>query len=565
MNPTSRALICIGLLACQPKAEQKPDEDTADGLVAATDPGMPDFPSTIEILSIGVRTGSGAFDGTDTNEIDLCLNAEHCFRLNAKDVDDFRVGEIDEYAFEGLNLPRVQVDRVELRSADGSDPWRPSCLELRFDGEPVYCRDDLNEWFGDEPDELSSWVDPEGLHRSCDSCYADPLTHGPMVGSLTTGSANIWVRTTATRPLALRLNEGNSVDLDSVTVAWDYPPASRGFTSTLTAEGLKPDTDYAYGFSVNDQLYTNPTWRFRTPPVPGAPTQVTIALGSCAKLAVQPVFDTLTAINPDLFLFIGDNHYANSDDLDSLRWYYTWSRAIHARRTFLGHTATLATWDDHDFTGNNTDGSAPGKDTALRAFKEYWANPSYGTEETPGVFFRQSWGDVDLFMLDDRYYRGLDDSMLGDEQRNWLKQQLSNSTATFKLLVTGSQWTAEGNSDSWREFPAARESIFQYIVDEAITGVVLLSGDVHRSEFRLIHNELEGGYDLPEFTSSPLANIPSSCPDDTQERLACEAVPSFVQLAIDTAAGTLIGSMVDQTGEVRHEWSIAATELAAED
>ena len=300
-----------------------------------------------------------------------------------------------------------------------------------------------------------------------------------MIGSLTPDSAKIWLRTNATHSVALLLNEGAEVDEDSTAVAWDYPAASRSFSSTLSAAGLRPSTTYSYGFSINEQLYSSPSWRFQTPPPAGYPTAVSIAFGSCSKLQLQPVFDTLTEVNPDLFLFIGDNHYANSDDLNTLRWYYTGSRAIESRRNFIGQTSILATWDDHDFTGNNTDGTAPGKDTALRAFKEFWANPEYGTTETPGVFFRYSWGDVDLFMLDDRYYRGLDDRMLGEEQATWLMKELSESTATFKLMVTGSQWTAEGTSDSWSVFASERESIFKHIADQGIPGVVLLPGIVH--------------------------------------------------------------------------------------
>ena len=156
------------------------------------------------------------------------------------------------------------------------------------------------------------------------------------------------------------------------------------------------------------------------------------------------------------FLFVGDNHYADSGDLGTLRWYYKWSRAISDRAAFIAHTPILATWDDHDFTGNNHDGTSPGKAMALRAFTEYWVNPSYGTDTTPGVFHHSTWGDVDLFLLDDRYYRGLDGSLLGPGQTEWLLEKLGQSNATVKLIVSGSQWTLEGTSDSWKVFESAR-------------------------------------------------------------------------------------------------------------
>ena len=557
IQPYTIILTLVGLLACQPTAGEE-----EKGLATASDPGMPNFPSTIGRLSITIRTGSGSFDGTDTNAVEVCLTESTCFPLDIEEVDDFRIGELDAYTFEGLSLPREEVDRVEIRSSGGSDAWRPSCLELHFDGEPVYCNDTLSEWFGDEENELTSWIDENGLQRACDSCYLSPLSHGPMIGALTPESAKLWIRTNATRGVALQLNEGEQVSEISTIVAWSYPSASEGYSSTMSVSGLKPATTYSYGFRIDDQLHTSPEWHFQTPPPKGASTSLTLAFGSCAKLQLQPAFETLSDLDPDLFLFVGDNHYANSNDLNTLRWYYNSSRAIEPRQAFLGHTSTIATWDDHDFTGNNTDGSAPGKDTALRVFTEYWANPGYGTSDTPGVFFQTSWGDVDIFMLDDRYYRGLENSMLGDAQAAWFLDGLSRSTATFKLLVSGSQWTTEGTSDSWNGFETARASIFQHIADEKITGVVLLSGDVHRSEFRLISNEREGSYDLPELTSSPLANIPSPCNADTAELRACVALPSYVTLDIDTSAGTLIASMADQTGAVLHEWTITESDLS---
>jgi hypothetical protein len=51
---------------------------------------------------------------------------------------------------------------------------------------------------------------------------------------------------------------------------------------------------------------------------------------------------------------------------------------------FTGDTAlVLATWDDHDYCGNNTDRSCDAKETVLRAFSDDWANPSFGLPTTP--------------------------------------------------------------------------------------------------------------------------------------------------------------------------------------
>ena len=92
-----------------------------------------------------------------------------------------------------------------------------------------------------------------------------------------------------------------------------------------------------------------------------------------------------------------------------------WDEALatDGLRDLCGSTSVIATWDDHDFVGNNTLGvDEPGRDVALRGFGEYWANPSVGAPGVPGVFTRATLGDIDWFLVDDRYHRGEVESMI---------------------------------------------------------------------------------------------------------------------------------------------------------
>jgi hypothetical protein len=57
-----------------------------------------------------------------------------------------------------------------------------------------------------------------------------------------------------------------------------------------------------------------------------------------------------------------------------------------ARAALVATTPTLATLDDHDFVGNDSDGTWKGKDVALRAFADYWPASALGTPAVPGVF-----------------------------------------------------------------------------------------------------------------------------------------------------------------------------------
>ncbi len=546
--------------SCDGTTSETDDSGTEDtGTVDTRDPALPplveepepvDFPATVGTLSVAVRTADSTYAGTDDNTLSVCLAESVCWSLDVEDVDDFRVGELDVHHFEGVELDRSVVDRVEIRSVDGEDQWRPECLAIQFDGQPIYCANGLSELgFGIEDDELSTWTDPEGLHLGCESCEPTGLTHGPMLGALEPKRARLWVRTDATRRLGLRFALTADALETAGVAAWQDPAPTRDYTAVFEVGGLQPDTLYHTAIEVDGVLDAASTTSFVTPPLAGTPGDTTLSFGSCTRDDDQPIFQAIAEDDPDLFLFIGDNHYANSDDLNSLRWFYRWALEVPERAALLRDTVTIATWDDHDYVGNNTDGDASGKDTALRVFQEYWAHRSYGTADTPGVFHTFGWQDLDFFLVDDRYYRDIDDSLLGEAQTAWLLDALEASTATFKFIACGSQWTLDGSDDSWASFPDARADLFEGLVDRGIEGVVLLSGDVHRSEFIWLDNP--GGYDLLELTSSPMANTNAGC-GSPEGQLFCHDDGNFyvrIDLSTDTDDPWFVASIVDEGGQ----------------
>ena len=539
------------------------DDDSTDppvGPIAAPQPPPPTFPATIDTLSITIVTADVDFAGTDENQLSVCLNATQCVSLDTPELNDHERGETNVHHYEAIALPRADVDRVEIRSANGVDRWEPACMAIQFDGEPVFCSALTGLQFGEESDELQLWTAAAGLSMDCATCDPDVLTHGPMIGAPEPDGGRVWARTDATRLVGLRVAETSDLT-NAAVVDWAWTTPSTDYAATLSVGNLAPDTLYWYGIEVDGALKGSAR-ELMTAPAPGASQTLRFAFGSCSKDDDQPIFATIAAEDPDLFLFAGDNHYANTAVVDALRWYYRWALAIPERAALLATTPTTATWDDHDYTGNNTDATSPGRTDALRVFEEYWANPSAGTEAIPGVFFTQSHGDVDFFMLDDRYHRGLDDSILGGPQQQWLLDALSASTATFKFLVSGSQWTADGSGDSWASFVTQRDVIFDHIRDAQINGVVLMSGDVHRSEFRVIERAGAAGYDLPELTSSPLATWNSPCPNEGEILNCADTEDYFVVVDVDTQAAdpTLEARMINQDGALQATY---ATTLSA--
>jgi alkaline phosphatase D len=529
-------------------------EDCASGaacwgglcLTPARDPGPPAPAAVIQSVSITARTGSGTNDGTD-EAVRLCLTATRCFDLFQDGLNDLESGAIDVFHFDRAALPRSTIDRVELRMAPGTgavDDWRARCVSVALDGVESYCVDPVPVQLGDEVGSVLTWRDPAGLHLGCRGCWDSALTHGPLLGGLEPNRARILVRTDSTRAVSVRLS-GSSSTASPPAIAWARPEAGRDFTAVIDLAGLSPSTRYVYSVAVDGVVETLPQ-SFVTPPPRGTRGRLSFSFGSCTRPGFEEtIFSHLSALRPDLFLFVGDNHYANSDLLQVLRFNYRWALSEPPRAAFVRAVPILAVWDDHDFVGNNTFGNVPGKGVARRAFSEYWANPGYGRGGA-GIYFRHTQGDVDFFMLDDRFERDPIDgpvvfgdpdgrrSMLGADQTRWLLSELSTSTATFKLLVTGSQWTAFGSTDSWASYVPARDAIFDAIRDLGVEGVVLLSGDVHRAEFRRISRAAAMAYDLPELTSSPLANSNFACPAEA-EIIACHDAAFYaIHVEIDT-------------------------------
>lgn len=350
------------------------------------------------------------------------------------------------------------------------------------------------------------------------------IMQGPMLGAVTPTSVLVWVR--VSDPLDVQVEYATSPTMaDARRSAAVRARPENDHTVRIEVTDLMPSTTYYYRLIIegqrDDYQEDLPPFTLKTAPPFGTPSAFKVGFGSCARIqedAEQAIWKTVSTADPDLFLWLGDNIYADTLTLDIFQEEYRRQRSVPALQPVLRTTSHLAIWDDHDYGLNNHDRTNPVKEIGLAAFKQYWANPSYGLENTPGVFFDFSYGGVDFFMLDGRTYRdpnaqedGPEKTLLGADQLAWLKEKLKASTAAFKMLVCGSGWTkAKGpGEDAWSAFLNERDALFAFIRDQEIEGVVLLSGDTHVAEANCIPFSENGGYDLYDLTSSPLAQTPT--------------------------------------------------------
>ncbi len=360
------------------------------------------------------------------------------------------------------------------------------------------------------------------------------LRAGPMNGYATQRATVIWLQTRGADTVRIRYWWTNHPK-DSARLT--DPVITRktdDFTAHIPVTHLEPGRKYFYEVLVNGRkvalphppvFQTQPLWQWRTDP-----PEFSVALGSCFYVNDPPydrpgnayggnveILQSIAGKHPDVMVWLGDNVYLREADFGDpamLAYRYAHTRRVPQLQPLLSTAHHYAIWDDHDYGPNDADRSYVLKGVALDIFRRYWANPSYGLPGVPGVFTQFTWGDVDFFLLDDRYYRTPNrvpdtdpqKTMWGKEQLEWLLDALTYSKAPFKLVMNGNQvMNAATRYESLAaHFPAEFEYLIKEIRRRKISGVVFVSGDRHLTE--LMRYQPEGAYPLYELTVSPLTS-----------------------------------------------------------
>lgn len=447
------------------------------------------------------------------------------------------------------------------------------------------------------------------------------LLRGPVLGSLTHDGVTVWIQ--AAEPVTVRITTfpqsgGAERTSPPVTVHRD-----NRFIAKIRISGLRPATRYSYRLVAEGLAPVHGNgFVFTTPPPPGRRCRVSIAAGSGAHdwRDTRPrIWNAIAEAQPDLFVALGDTPYA-----DGLLWpeQRRWKRARRALRAdptdhnrrrleriseryldaaraaiplsyeyfraspgFSGmsrRTVWVATWDDHETGMDNSDRENPVHDLALAEFERFNPNPSFGLPGVPGTFWVQTYGDVEIYLLDDQSYRTptadadadpAHATILGAAQLEWLTRRLAASTATFKIVACGSPFNEHPRkTDAWATYPAERERLIEAIAGHRVNGVVLLSGDIHRSElYRLPWLNKRGGYPLYELVSSPLYNFARPCRAAVPYREYCAGAPAahtirelYGLLTIDTtlADPTLVMEVRNADNEVLLRRTLTASGLS---
>ncbi len=350
--------------------------------------------------------------------------------------------------------------------------------------------------------------------------HPTPLLHGPMVGHVTDSAARVWVRTAEEAEVEVAVQPVYTREVVLPVVAKGRTSADADYTAVLEVTHLAPATAYRYTVSVDGKPVPTEGSGFRTFPKAGSPARFDLIFGGGAGFTpkYEHMWNTLADRKPLAMLWLGDNVYIDAPKMPRMQRYCYYRRQSRPEfRRFVAATANYSIYDDHDFGTNDC---IPGPDIedppwkrqVWRIFRANWANPSYGGGPgQPGCWYTFSIGDVDIFMLDCRYYRTLKSkppTMLGPVGKAWLKAALKQSKGTFKILASSVPWAygaKPGSKDPWQGYKEERAEIFSFLAANRIGGVILISADRHRSDLWKI--ERPDGYALYEFESSRLTNI----------------------------------------------------------
>jgi alkaline phosphatase D len=395
------------------------------------------------------------------------------------------------------------------------------------------------------------------------------LTHGPFTSFLDERTLGVWARASAAGEYTFTLFDDSSVFDGSkklrALAATALASIENDFTLHWKLEGVESKLN---GFTPSIDCQHKPIWPEQKTWYPRGPGDgEAIVIGSCAddhKFADQLVWKQIRESNPGCVVLIGDTPYIDSTDLEIQRCRYREFFAQPQMAETLRAIPFYATWDDHDYAGNDLFGDIKGREHSRQAFLEYHPPGEYG-ENGHGIYSKFRRGSTEVFLLDTRWFADIEPSpfdatkksLLGAAQWAWLQKALSESTATFKLLVCGMVWNGAvrgGKKDCWGNWPHERDALFAWIGRNKVSGVVLVGGDLHRSRALRHPTKAVAGYDIVELITSPLANTIIDSNDVADPALIFDkgVEQSFLRLTPEKspAGETLHAAFIDGAGQI---------------
>lgn len=271
-----------------------------------------------------------------------------------------------------------------------------------------------------------------------------------------------------------------------------------------------------------------------------------IAFGSCnSERKPQPLWPVIAKDEPSLWIWTGDNIYADTEDPQVFRAKYDQQLEHPGYKTFASEVPFMTgTWDDHDYGVNDGGSEYPKKALAKAELYRFLNVPNDDVSwERPGIYRRYDYGPTDkrirIILLDTRWFRdplerteGPDRSyipntagtILGDAQWTWLETQLSDPEPEITIIVSSIQVVAsEHRFEKWANFPTEQRRLYELIAKHRSNKLFIISGDRHAGEISA-ETVKAGAQPLIDVTSSGLTNTWSRRFEEVNSRALNEKV-----------------------------------------
>jgi alkaline phosphatase/alkaline phosphatase D len=388
---------------------------------------------------------------------------------------------------------------------------------------------------------------------------------------------------------------------------WMLATPDADFILKTRVDGLLPATTYHYRLVFGTEAPSakpGDSASFKTLPEPGRKTAADFILTSCPnysffhegtkgmpayqgndRMLGYPALEAIRSMKPDFVILNGDcvyyDHPSNSRAKTQAELRRKWHEQ-HVQPRFVklfAHTPTYWLKDDHDHRQNDSDATGnyqPSHQLGIDTFREQV--PVVNPADPKAVTYRthRIGHDLQLWFVEGRDYRspnkmaaGPDKTLWGAEQKAWLMRTLTESDATFKILVSptpmvgpddGYKTDNHVNADGFRH---EGEAFFSWLKASGIASdrFFILCGDRHWK----YHSRHPGGYE--EFSSGALnrenarlGRAPgtpgSSDPDAKIKQHYTDRTPSggFLRVRLEPAArerpASLELTLHDDRGEV---------------
>jgi len=404
--------------------------------------------------------------------------------------------------------------------------------------------------------------------------YNIALLGCPMLGDLREDGVSLWLRSATTSPLVIKVIKSDGSDEKSYFKNLVEP----GVEQRIVLDDLSPDTNYKYEVYTKKQKIAE--GRFTTSPSPGEKGTFKLAFGSCFhKIGLHNpnLINQILKREPLAMMLIGDIAVDDRENRINMHQSdYLLRDVSKAWQTLSANVPLYSSWDDHDYLNNDLSGiprrfSKADREALRSVWYQNWNNPEYKAE---GIYFNTRIGPVELIMLDTRSCRKIEErgqygSYLGIVQQNWLKETLKKSTATYKIISSGTMWSDDitNGKDSWGTWDTlAREEIFKLIETENIPGVLLISGYRHGARGFTIPRP--SGFALYEFEAASLGGVPgpdAMAKDPTHQLFGYYGtdVIAFGEFTFDTKGiePLVIFRLIDEFGNILEKHALSYSQL----